>query len=352
MLKRKLCILLTISMILCGCSSGSSNSSDSSSEDEYQAVTPYETSDTRVKHVGLISDSKTRIQIEDGLMDQSKAYFSPKEVSYKTHAFLDYDTLDATDGSRGLLGTLRDDNPNGLNPGSEEEFDTGNGNVKGAIVLADIYELDWYSGDDLKGVSIALVVNSEVGDNVKIKKSKLRNYLKVTSTKLVNYMRSRYNEITDNIPIYVASYELSSDDDDLGGYIYSLYMNKNDQKFTNLSEHWYRVPSTAISKKDSTLYEQFLAYQEKIKDVLSDDSYCIAEAKYNGDTLEKLNITITAHGKTAGEMLAVSQAAKKQLSKFKMKDCQYVVKVIDNEETYCILKRNKNSTAVNSVTAF
>ena len=137
MFKRKLCIVLSLALLLSGCSSMNS-SADSTDDDEYQAVLPYKNSDTRVKHVGLISSQETRIQIEDGLMDLSKNYFSPSKVSYKTHAFLDYDTLDATDGSRGLLGTLRDDNPNGLNPGSEEEFDTGNGKVKGAIILADL----------------------------------------------------------------------------------------------------------------------------------------------------------------------------------------------------------------------
>ena len=198
------------------------------------------------------------------------------------------------------------------------------------------------------------MVNGTVGEhNTKVKKAKMRNYLKVTSTKLVNYMRSRYNEITDSIPIYVASYQLSeSEDDNLGGYIYSLYLNKNDQDFENLSEHWYRVPSNEIAKKDPTLSDQFLAYQNKVAKVLADNTYCIAQAKYDGDTLEKLNITITAHGKTSGEMLAVSQVAKKQLSKFKSVDCEYSVKVIDNEETYCMMKRNKNETVVNSVTSF
>ena len=33
---------------------------------------------------------------------------------------MDYDELDATDGSRGLLGTNRDENPNGLNPSPDE----------------------------------------------------------------------------------------------------------------------------------------------------------------------------------------------------------------------------------------
>lgn len=352
MFKRKWIVLLVCTLLISGCSSNRS-SADSTSDDEYAAVLPYQSSDTRVKHVGLVSDQTTRIQIEDGLMDLSKDYFSPNKVKYKTHTFLDYDTLDATDGSRGLLGTLRDDNPNGLNPGADEEFATGNGKVKGAIVLGDIYELDWYKGDQLQGVSLALVVNKEVGDSVKIKKKQMQNYLKVTTNKLVNYMRSRYNEITDDIPIYVAAYQMSGSDNDMyGGYIYSLYVDGNSQEVRNISEKWYRVPSAKCANKDQTLNEQFLAYQEEIANVLADNTYCIAEAKYDGDTLEKLNITITAHGKTAGELLAVSQTAKKECSIFKEQTCEYTIKVIGNDETYCIMKRNPNDTTVYSVTSF
>ena len=94
--------------------------------------------------------------------------------------------MDATDGSRGLLGTLRDDNPNGLNPSRDEAFDTGNGEVTGATILVDIYELDWYNtNDNLRGISLALVVNDEVeddaGNTYEITKEKLQNYIEVTA---------------------------------------------------------------------------------------------------------------------------------------------------------------------------
>ena len=78
MLKRKVvCFFTILALGITGCSSFGSNNADSSDADEYQAVMPYNTSDTRVKHVGLISDQNTRVQIEDGLMDLSKQYFSP-----------------------------------------------------------------------------------------------------------------------------------------------------------------------------------------------------------------------------------------------------------------------------------
>lgn len=97
----------------------------------YQAATPFVSSDTRVKHVSLISDADAHRSREwlDGSCERT---FSPNSVTYRVHSFLNYDELDATDGSRGLLGTLRDGNPNGLNPNSNEDFDTGNGIVKGA----------------------------------------------------------------------------------------------------------------------------------------------------------------------------------------------------------------------------
>lgn len=338
-----------------GCSAITSNSNTSTNQqEEYSAILPYESSDTRVKHVGIIASEDVRIQIEDGLMDLSKQHFSPSEVGYKTHTFLDYDELDATDGSRGLLGTLRDDNPNGLNPSTNDEFDTGNGKVKGATILVDIYELDWYAKDDLKGISLGLVVNDRVGDkNTKIKKSKMREYLKVTSTKLVNYMRSRFNEINDNIPIYVATYELNGSEaaDDTGGYIYSGYFEGNNQDYTALDEKWYRVPSTSLTSKDSTTADQFTSFQDAMKDVLPDNTYVIGSAEYEGDTLTKMTIEITAHGKTAGEMLAVSQSAQKNLSKFKKRTCEYTVRIMNNDTVYCMMKRAANSTEVQSVTS-
>ena len=115
---------LVISLCLSGCMGTSTNDTLALQAGDYVAMLPFESSDTRVKHVGLISDQDIRIEIESGLMDLSKQYFDPSSVGYRTHTFLDFDELDATDGSRGLLGTLRDDNPNGLNPSRDEAFES------------------------------------------------------------------------------------------------------------------------------------------------------------------------------------------------------------------------------------
>lgn len=324
------------------------NKSTALNSGDYAAVLPYEDSNTRVKHVSLISDLDCRIQIEQGLMDLSKKHFSPDEVQYKTHAFLDYDELDATDGSRGLLGTLRDNNPIGLNPSSDEEFDTGNGIATGPIILVDIYELDWYAGDTLKGVSLSLVVNGTLylddGSLVNIDEMQLENYFDVTSNKLVSYMRERYNEITTHVPIYVSVYQLSDDDDTYGGYVRDAYFDGTQGKFGKIEEKWYLVPSNSFTQVDATMANEFREFKNSITNVLTDYTYVTGRVKTENNKTSKVEITIETHAKSAGEILAVGQMTKESMSIFSKTDCRYTVKIVNNNNTYVIIQRKENST--------
>jgi protein involved in sex pheromone biosynthesis len=342
-----------LALSLAGCASGNTNEAAALSAEDYAAILPYDTSDSRVKHIGLISDLDVRIEMETGLMDLSKSYFSPSEVAYKSHGFLDYDELDATDGSRGLLGTLRDDNPNGLNPGSGEEFDTGNGVVTGATILVDIYELDFYQNDQLKGISIGLIVNDELDYNDEtyaITDEKLQNYLEVTSNKLVSYMRERFNEITSRVPILVAAYKLdSSSSSSNGGYVYSGYFSGSSVSYQSLEQQWVIVPSTEFSTLDATMASQFTTFKEDMANVLPDNTYVTGEAKFEGSTCQKLNIYITAHAKTASEMLAVVQVAKESLSVFENTNCLYTIEVINNNDVYAVLQKEARSNKVNVI---
>ncbi|MBB5182254.1 CamS family sex pheromone protein [Catenisphaera adipataccumulans] len=343
--------IVSLSVLLSACSA-TQNQTESVASQDYEPVLPYDDSDSRIKHAGVISDTKTQVQIESGLADLSKDHFSPVDYKYKSQEFLDYDELDATDGSRGLLGTLRDKNPNGLNPASDEEFDTGNGKVTNATVLADIYELDFYKNKSLKGISLALVVNSEVGDNnTKIKKQKMYDYVEVTANKLVNYMHDRFNEVTSDIPIYVAAYEINSDSssDSLGGYIYSGYFDGNSSKYKKINDEWIRVPSTTLQSMDETTYDRFTTFHDDVYDVLDDTSYVIGEAEYVDGSLSKMNITVTTHGRTAGEIQGVISTAKESMSVFKDTKCEYTVSIVNDDTTYCILKREKSSKNVSSV---
>ena len=237
---------------------------------DYAAILPYETSDTRGKHIGLIADIDIRTQMEKGLMDISKAYFSPDEVAYKNHAFLDYDEIDASDGSRGLLGTLRDGNPNGLNPSANEEFDTGNGVVKGPILVVDLYELDFYTNNDLKGISIGLAVTDAVeddqGNRIEITQEKLDEYLNATGSKIVSYMRERFNEITPNIPILIAAYQLNTNEEisSKGGYVFTEYFTQHRSSTDVVSEEYYLLPSTTFTEAQADMAYQFETFRQDV----------------------------------------------------------------------------------------
>lgn len=343
---KKIGYLLLI-LALCGCSLFS-NTSTALYTGDYAASMPFQDSDTRVKHASLISDLDCRVQIESGLMDLSKTYFDPSKVTFKTHSFLDYDELDATDGSRGLLGTLRDDNPIGLNPSSDEEFDTGNGISTGPVILVDIYELDWYSGDTLKGISLSLVLNGSLyldsKTEVQIEKEQMNAYFDVTANKLVSYMRERFNEITSSIPIYVCGFVLNDTSDLYGGYARTAYFNGGQGSFDETDEQWVLIPSASINSLDAAMASEFDAYKNCVVDVLTDYTFVTAKAKYEGSSCKKVLITIEAHAKSTGEILAMGQTAKENLNLFTQMDCRYTVTIKNNNETYIVIQRKENET--------
>lgn len=344
-MKKWISILMVCLLSACSMDNGTSSQSM-----EYRAKLPFEHSDARIKHVGILSSVDDRVQVESGLMDLSKSHFDSSQLTYLSHHFLDFDELDATDGSRGLLGTLRDDNPNGLNPTTDTQFDTGNGLVTSATILVDIYELDFYQKNDLKGLSLGLVVNKKVGDNVSITGDKMREYLKVTMLKLANYLRSRFNEIHNDIPIYMAAFGLDGSDG-LGSYFYSGYFSGSSQQYHKITEEWIAFPTSEANSMDANLSTQFNRFSDSLKEVLVDDTYVTARAKYVDEKANLIKIVITAHGKTAAELLALMQAAKSGFSEFKDDGLKIIVRIDSNNETYALLSKEANSQTVNVVTA-
>ena len=352
-----LTLSLLCSLFFSGCQASNTNQVSAFDPGDYPAILPYESSDMRGKHVGLISNIDVRTQLESGLMSLSKEHFPSSDVGYKTHAFLDFDELDATDGSRGLLGTLRDDNPNGLNPGADEVFDTGNGEVTGPIILVDLYELDFYQNDSLRGISIGLAVTDSInkdGENIEISPEAMENYLKVTSNKLVTYLRQRFNEINNNIPILVAAYQLNTDpvSVDKGGYIYEAFFNGSHTDYRTIDEKYVLVPSTDFTEKDPEMAAQFTQFKNDVSTVLADSTYTTGEAKFEDGKCVSLRLNIQTYGKTSGEILAVIQSVRDKLSVFSSLECEYRVSVFNNNDIAALMYRPLNTTGVNVITTF
>ena len=63
-----------------------------------------------------------------------------------------------------------------------------------------------------------------------------------------------------------------------------------------------------------------------------------------------MNINVETHGKTAGEILAVTQSIRENLSIFTETSCNYIVRVSNNGTVYAMLQREAGSTDVKVIT--
>ncbi|WP_276924503.1 CamS family sex pheromone protein [Faecalibaculum rodentium] len=346
-------LALTGVLVLSGCQADSTTAVQA----EYEAAQPFVNSDTPAKHVGLLNSEDVRFEAERGLMDLSRQYFPPSDVTFRTHTFLDFDELDATDGSRGLLGTLRDDNPNGLNPNNNESFDTGNGVVQGAIILVDVYEVDWYRADSLAGISLSLVVNDSVtqnGESHKIGDEQLRSYIEVTSNKLVTYMRERFNEVSSRIPILVAAYELDSGEAaSNGGYVMEGWYPQGSTggKFTAVKETTLTVPSSAFTEQAGQLAQEFNTFKDDVRSVLADNTFVTGTCRMLNGEPSRLDLTITTHGKMLSEVMAAAQKVESSFGTFTDTDVEYHVTIINNDQPYAMGRRMARSTTLEFVSA-
>ena len=85
---KKISFILVLSLALFGCSMmNNTNQSNPVGTQEYAAIQPYESSDSRIKHASLMSDMQSRFFIEDGLMELSKTHFHVHPLPIKRKLF-------------------------------------------------------------------------------------------------------------------------------------------------------------------------------------------------------------------------------------------------------------------------
>ena len=76
----------------------------------------------------------------------------------------------------------------------------------------------------------------------------------------------------------------------------------------------------------------------------------VGEATVEDDKVIQLNMTLTAHGKTASEILAITQAASEKLDVFTEATCTYKVEIITDVGTYAMLSKDSGSDEVHVMT--
>lgn len=311
---------------------------------DYGAALPFLNSDARQKHMVMSRSLQDSMYISTGLMDVSKKHFSSNDYIFQEGQFLDYDILDASDLTTGLLGRKSDSNPIGLNPSLNEEFDSGNGMITNPLILNDIYEIDFLKSTEVKGVSLALILNSKQGSTI------------ITDDKLIAYGASAADEVVKTLqeqegfpegtPIYITLYKNSASDDALpGSFFAERYYPKSDT-FTAINQQWVLFPGNSATSLDNVIAQQFASISDAIHNFLVDDVDMVGIGRFDDGLLTDLRITVNMHAKTGSEATALTQYIKTLLNNFTSQEFRIRVEIKCNDENISMMERAKNESDV------
>lgn len=353
--------LLAALLMLGACDGDQQNRQETqtqATEGDYAAILPFHASDARQKHTSVLSDQGERYNITTTLMELSTAHFSTGDVTFKESQFLTYDVLDASDYTTGLLGRASDSNPDGLNQSRDESFDTGNGEtVKGVAPLIDIYELDWYAGSELRGISLAMVLSAhtsgydEKGElrTVEISEDQLKVFADAQGKKLNSYLRENFPQISSDTPILIAVYVLSDDEVLPGHYIMQAYCTSSSASFSDIHEEWVLLPSDRFSELDADVASQFTELKNGLASFMPDDVFIIGEARFKDNALVELNINVNLHAKTAAEAIALSQYISGQTSLFTSTNYELTIDISSDNDHIAVIRRSQGAADVQTI---
>ena len=271
------------------------------SEGDYAALLPYEASTARHSHAILSTNQTETFTVGKGLMELSKKHFDPKSYAYREGQFLTYSALDATSDGEGLLGRTSEKNPNGMNPkvGSKFKTDAGEKEITSSdVVLLDIFEMDWYKSKELEGISLALVLDSEIGDSENpdiITDEMLKTYGEDAARKIVSYLRKTHPEIGQKTPIYVVLYKQGGVNNSLPGVFLdeAYFESKTVGEFKSISEEWALFPSKEASNLDGTVASNFTKLKKNILNVLPDATSIIGKGHFTDKKLDYLSMEVS-----------------------------------------------------------
>lgn len=352
-MKNRSLLLLGVLLLVAGCKSSSPEDltkmveTQSIVSGDYGAALPFTTSDTRQKHAVMSRSLEDAMYISTGLMDLSKAYVSANDHIFQEGKYLTYDILDASDLTTGLLGRTSESNPIGLNPASDQEFDSGNGMITNPLILSDIYEIDFLKNSEVKGVSLAVVLNPKQGTTT-ITDEKLLSYGSSISDEIVKTLQEQDGFPAD-IPVFVSLYKNSASDDALpGAFFAQRNYNKNDS-FVAVTQQWVMFPGNTASTLDNVTAQQFSSISDAIHNFLVEDVDMIGKGKFDDGLLTDLKITVNMHAKTGSEATALTQYVKSLLKNFSSLEFRIRVEIKCNDENIALMERAKGDSDVNVI---
>lgn len=330
---------ICLSILLCGCSKEEENSdamieTKALSSDEYGTTLPFQSSNSRQQHQLRSISLVDNLYIGTGLLNYAKAHFSVNNYTIQEGQFLVYDELS------NLLGRESQSNSDALNPAKGTSFDTGNGKVKDPVLVRDIYEVDFIRDKETRGIGLALVLNSYVGEqDTQVSDSRLQVFGEEAARKLITYMR-KMPEIGDSMPIYIALYRNTSTESTLPGCFFSeAFFEGRSASFSAIKEQWVMFPGDEASKLDNTTVAQFTQIKNAFSNFLPDDVSMIGRGKFVDEKLSELHITVEMYAKTATEALSLTQYLKTLLATFSSLDYKLLVEVRCQDVTIATMVR-------------
>lgn len=347
---------ITCSLLCCffvaGCNKDSNPTNETSvntvaiEAGDYNATIPFVGSSSVQQHMIRSNSLVDNMYIGTGLLEYAKQYFTPKSYTMREGQYLAYDEL----GS--LLGRESDENPDGLNPGKDVMFDTGNGEVKAPVIVRDIYEIDFLKESAIGGVAVAVVLNRSVKDSennqmdVTLAPEKLQLFAEEVARRLVTYMR-KIPEIGEQVPIYIGLYKDTSSEEYLpGSYFSHAYFTGRSANFSKIDEKWVLFPSDEAIQMDGVVTTQFTQIKQSINNFLPDDVGMVGKGKFVDGLLQDLQIEIHTYAKTAVEAISLVQYTKSLLDTFSSTQFRIQVEISNQNKVIATMIRNQGEKAI------
>ncbi len=339
MVKKFFVILLIFAVTGCGRSSNEEVDPTYSikyNDDYYKIYMPYK------KGVGnnyIINSNVVDFNIETiekGLIQLSNNFFSVNDCYYQEGQYLTQNRL------KELLGKDK------LN---KIETQTIKGKKINPTIISAIYEKNFLDKQgNIKGISLGIVLNQyqaydQNNNYVVMDKNQVVDFGKNASNKLIDYMRDNFK--LDEVPIMVALYLEASPESNVGGnYLYYGVSDKNKITFNYIDQKNYYMNSDNVKKLDVTNYKNFEKFENVIRNY-DNSIYVSGLGFYNGNSLAKLDITITKSYYSYGDLLYISQLLSDNVIKY-FKDVKVVieVKAINDIKSYIVKEEGETSTDI------
>jgi protein involved in sex pheromone biosynthesis len=309
------------------------------------------------KSRGLTADQNGNINntksFENGLQDVSKITFPTSKYVFQEGQYLSMDTV------QDWLDRKSKDNPDGLNPKDNGSKDADKRNP---IYLQALEEQDYMekSGTSLKlkGVTIGLAMNSvdyyqkeQYGAQYETKISDAD--IKAQSEKIAKEVLQRLRKKSEfkNIPVVIAVYKQASNDSLTGG-TFMRYSNSTGDKLASWKNLDYKnviypigETETSPNSNDSTAFDNF---KTQVESFFPNLSGITAKARYKGDSMEGMSVSITTQFYSETEINSFTQFVSTQAEKYLPSGVDTDITIRSTDDVQSFLSRSADEKSFSS----